>query len=469
MMRRTTARATVAALAAVVLALGAGSAMAQDGDDTFTLAEGVTHEGNLFAGGTVVNIDGIVDGNLFVGGVQVTIRGTVRGDVFAGGTKVVLDPDGVIEGDLMAGGTQVDVAGTVFEDVRVGGYVVRIVDSASVEGEVMAGGYAVQIDERVAIAEDLYVGAYQLAMDGQVGRNALIGAQAVDVSGTIEGDATIEYGDPASNVEMANPGMMFWRAQVQQQGVDITWPTDRAPGLRMDDGAEVGGALTLRGPVEVEVPEDAVAGETEFEPAVVTATGEVEAPRTTADALRGWLVSALKRYLALLLVGALAVALAPRLLAATARQIDRQPLPSTGWGCLSQLLAAAALVALGIALILVSMVLAAAQMGGTLGWLVASVTIVSGVLLTFGMVIVAWVAQVAVGLWLGRRAVGRPDGAPWLPLAVGLLPVALLVTLPAVGLFFKVLAISLGLGALALSLYRARRGPFDAPEAVAIA
>jgi len=455
-MRRTIRWAAAAALAAG-LALGAAVAVAvaQDGDEGFELAEGVTHEGDLFAGGERVVIRGTVDGNLFAGGLEVIVEGTVRGDVFAGGTKVVIAEGAVVEGDVMAGGTQVDVAGRVAEDVRVGGYIVRVLEGAEVGGEVMAGGYSVDLMEGASVATDLYVGGYQLAMGGDVGRDARIGAAAVDLSGTIGGDATIEYGDPAGpDVMTTNPGMQFWRVQVQEQGVAIDWPTDRAPGLRVDDAAEVEGELVLRGPVEVEVPEE-TAGDVSFEE-VAPAPAAAATTRSAGQVAQGWLVDALKRYLALLLVGAVVVALAPRVLAAAQMEIDRQPLASSGWGCLTLLMAVAGLIALFVGVILGAIVLAAAQMGGTLGGLLASVTVVAGVLLTFGMAIAAWLAEVAVGLWLGRRLTGRPYGAPWLPLAVGLVPVALVVTLPVIGGWLRLLAVCIGLGGLALSMYRAR-------------
>lgn len=461
----------IAALAAAVLAAtGVAIAAAQDGDGTFELAAGVTHDGDLFAAGERVRISGTVEGNLFAGGAEVVIDGTVRGDVFAGATKVVVGPEGTVEGDVMAGGTQVDVAGTVEEDVRAAGYIVRILDGARVGGEIMVGGFSTDVEAGAEIGDDVYAGGFQVAFAGSAEGDANLAAQSVELSGRVGGDAVVEYGDPNSRIETTNPGMMFWQGQVRQQGIEIDWPTNRAPGLALSDDAEIGGALTLRGPTPVEVPDDVVAGDTDFQEQAVEPSGvPAPAPRTMAQRVTDWIVSALKLYLALLLVGALAVAVAPRLLSAATRRLDGEPLPSAGWGCLTQLLAIAGLIALVIALVLVGIVLGAAQMGGTMGWLVASVAVVVGVLLTFGMVIASWAAQVAVGLWLGRRATGRPEGAPWLPLAVGLIPVALLVTLPAVGGLFKLLAVSLGLGALVLTWYRARSATEPPAEALAAA
>jgi Polymer-forming cytoskeletal len=145
-----------------------------------------------------------------------------------------------------------------------------------------------------------------------------------------------------------------------------------------------------------------------------------------------------------LLVGALLLLLAPRMLAAAERAARRRLWPAVGWGVL-----------VAIALPLVA-VLA----------LVTLVGIPFGVALLLALVPVMLVAYVTAAWLLGRRLVRAPRSR-WLALLAGWGILRVVALIPVVGFLVGLVATVIGLGALLVALWHAR-GPeaaAPAPEA----
>ena len=95
------------------------------GGGSVTIPSGEVHEGDLYAAGEAVRVDGRLSGDLVVGARRVVVEGQVDGDVFAAGntidlrgpigdsTRIVgqmLTVDTTIDGDLLAAGSEVLVS-----------------------------------------------------------------------------------------------------------------------------------------------------------------------------------------------------------------------------------------------------------------------------------------------------------------------------------------------------------------------
>lgn len=145
-----------------------------------------------------------------------------------------------------------------------------------------------------------------------------------------------------------------------------------------------------------------------------------------------------------LLVGVLLLWLAPRMLAAAERSARRHLWPALGWGVL-----------VAIALPILAIVA-----------LVTLVGIPFGVALLLALVPVMLVAYVTAAWIVGRRVVGAPH-SPWLALLAGWGILRLLALIPVAGFLVGLVATAIGLGALVVALWRARRpvDPAYAPEA----
>lgn len=470
-MRPRTRTALASILALVLLTASASAVLAatfgEPEDRSYVLPAGETLEDNLFVGAETVRIEGRLDGDLFAGAQSVIIEGEVTGNVFVGASYVEVGEEARIDGDVFGGATVLDIGGRLADDAFLGGYLITLREGAVVGGDLMAGGYAIDLQAGSAVDRQVYAGGNQVALDGTIGSDAFVAGAAVEVDGEIDGDLDVTHASPGA-APQAPPAFMTrsWRNNLPE-GADVAWPDPAAPGLRFGSEALVTGDLQTRSGSEVSPPDGVVTGRVDFEE--VTEPGAATSPaaaRSAAEQATSWLVGFMKEYLALLLVGALAVAIAPGALGAGARALGRKPLPSTGWGCLSLLLVPVALLVLAMALFLAVVVLAVASLGDTLGTLVLSLATLTGVSLTAGVYLLSWLALVAVGLWLGRTLLGgRAGEGPWLSLAAGLFPIALLVTLPIVGGLLRILLVSLGIGGFVLSLYQRRAGASSASDA----
>lgn len=417
-----------------------------------TFAEG---ESYVLAAGEVVQDD------LYVFAGTVRIEGTVDGDVVAGGGTVTIAPTGVVRGDLLAAGQGVIVEGAVEDDIRAAGFTVEVRSGARVGGDFVGAGWSVSIADGATVEGDFIGAGYQGLVDGGVGGNATFAGSAMEITGAIGGDveAIVDAGG-----EAAPPVAAFSFMQAQP-------PRTIGSGLTIADDASIGGDLTYRSPSRVAIPETAVAGTTSFREAPTDAAQEIEQeapPPTTTDRFLGWLGRYVQEYVALFLFGLVLVLVASRATGSVSAFLADRPLPSFGWGCLSVVVAFILAMAIPVVALLVSLFFGAIRLGPLVKPVLA-LGLLGGVGTTAGLYLLAWVGAVVVAVWVGRRLLERlsPNlaGSRWAPLAVGLLLLVLLFSLPYLGFVMKVLVATLGIGAVVLWLWRATSaGGMTSPE-----
>lgn len=302
--------------------------------------------------------------------------------------------DGRVDGDLLASGGQVIVAGTVTGDVLAGA------GSTTVSGEV--GG-------------DLRAGTGQARIEGRVGEDVILGA----------GQATV-----ASGARIGGD-LIFATGRTQMDG-EVAGSVVGSTG-NYASGGSVGGSER----VNVQQP-------------------EVEQAPTLADRI----VDALRRYVSILAIGVVLLWLLPRVVRGAADAARGRPLVSFGVGVLGFVGVIVALVLLILVTVLVAVVLGLLGLGSLTGVTVFGGILVIGIVLFLFVLAVAFAAQATVGLAIGRLLLRgeRRSFLAWLgPLAIGVLIVVLLASIPVVGGFLEVLLVLLGLGALLLLARPARR------------
>jgi cytoskeletal protein CcmA (bactofilin family) len=400
----------------------AAHAASFEADETYTLAEGETHDGNLYAFGNYVLIEGTVDG-----------------DLAAAGSRVEIAPTGRITGDLMAAGSEVRVAGTVEGDIRGAGFLVIIDDSATVGGEVLGAGFNVSLASGATVAGDFWATGYQAMLDGAVGGDAHVSGAAVRIAGTVDGDASV-------SVDASGGGgqpMMF-----PMFGMPAL-PETLAPGFYLPDTAAIAGNLDYEfiGSGEPDVSPSASVG------GVITeelreATADAAQPETPL-AVR-YARGVASHFVALVLLGVLGFWLLPRIAERVYAGLADAPLAATGWGCLTLILVPVALMLLLFAVVFLLFVANLITLDGLNQPIVWFGSLV-GSMLVFGTLFLAWVGRAIVAMWIGRwiwgRA-GRDTGARFWPLVVGSLIVAVIVELPlpVVGSLLGWLVAVMGLG-----------------------
>jgi cytoskeletal protein CcmA (bactofilin family) len=426
--------AALAIACAVLLPSAAVRAGSEDGDDgRVTVPAETTHDGNLYAFGDEVLIDGLV-----------------TGDVVGAAKTVRIGPDGQVNGDVLAAAYAVEVLGTVDGDVRAAAYMVEVGPTGSVGGEVAAVAYSVDVDSGGRVASDLLSGGYQLLVDGTVGHDVRFAGAALVINGTVEGDVHAYVS--GAEAKARQPFVFSFNEDVPQPR------TVAEPGLMVGEDATIGGTLVYTSTAEAALPGAAQLGGVTFNQTVEP----VDAAREQKP--MAWWQRALRIYAALLIVGFLLLWLAPRAMKPAVAALRSRPLPAFGYGLVAAVGDVAAIVALTIAFVLVLALVAVLTLGGQLAWPAVSLFVVLAVLLTFGFMLLLLVGTLVSAQSLGQLIVraqaesslGRRVGA----LLVGAAIVAALLALPAgLGTLFGLIAGLFGLGGLALAWLGQRHPP----------
>ena len=350
-------------------------------------------------GGDAITISSgeVVDDDLYVGANTVIIDGTINGDLWAAGNVITIN--GIVNGSVMAAGRIVNINGDIGHAVRAAGETINI--SSDVDGDVMVGGSQVNIASTARVGGDLLLGAGNARIDGLIEGVIKGGGGDVTISSEVRGDVALKVESltilPTANI----------------QG-NLTYTSEEEADIQA--GAQIGGVTTHNLP---EVKEERARG---FPFVLFSGIG---------GKVTGFIMA--------LLAGLVIILLAPRRLTSVAESIRSRPGPSAGWG-------AVILFATPIAAIIVCITIIGIPLG-----LIA--------LALWGIAI--YLAQIPVGLFIGRWIIGHFRGVEGKAimvgaLALGLVILRLLSLIPHLGFFIGLAVILFGLGAVVVTLRRLR-------------
>ena len=379
----------------------------------------------------------VIEGDFYAGGNDVVVNGTIKGDLIAGGNKVEIN--GRVEGDVLAGGSLIVINGTVTDDVRAGGAAVVVGEKGKIGGDLISFGQSIELKKGSTIEGDLFGAGGQLVLNGTINGKVQVATGAMALDGTINGnvDAQVGGGDAQSvnvfeTMSQFNPNMP-----------KIDFP-EVAPGLTLGSNAKIKGDFKYESVNQSAVSPNQVSGKVTFNQQQVT---EEKKPSTT-QLLLGQLWGAVQQWVVLFLVGLFLLWLLPYLLKSSADAVGNRPIPSLLFGLLVMIFLPIVLVVAFALLILFAVLLGAVKLGA-----LAATVIGIGLVLLFGLLLIyiaVWVflAKITVGYWLGRL-VFRNGG--WAALALGLLVMVLLVAIPfSIGSILNLVITLFGLGAILL-------------------
>lgn len=187
--------------------------------DLVTIPSGEVREGDLYAAGQTVQVDGRLDG-----------------DLVAGARRIVVD--GQVDGDLFAAGNTIDLRGPIGDSARIAGQSLTV--DTTIDGDLIAGGAELHVTENASIAGGLVAANGLVEIDGTVGDGARVAAGEIVVRGTVNGNANFI----ADRVDLA-PGARITG--------DLDYRT-RTP-LSPEAAAQVEGAVRYEEPPDDE-PDD---------------------------------------------------------------------------------------------------------------------------------------------------------------------------------------------------------------------
>jgi len=350
------------------------------------------------SGATVTVASGeVVDDDLYVAANSIIIDGTINGDLWAAGNSITVN--GVVNGSVMAVGRIVNITGDVGHTVRAGGE--TIIVNGDVSGDVIVGCSQTHIASTAKIDGDLLFGAGNACIDGLI---------EGDIKGQ-GGEITISNGVKGNIDLKAESLTILPTANIQG---NLTYTSEQEANIQ--SGAQIGGVTTHNLP-KVE---------------------EKHAKSFPFNPFSG-IGGKVSGFLMALIAGLIIILLAPRRLTSIAESIRSSPGPSAGWGALI-------LFVTPIAAIIVCITIIGIPVG-----LIA--------LALWGMAI--YLAQIPVGLFIGRWIIGHfreVEGKAIMvgALALGLVILKLLRLIPHLGFFIGLAVILFGLGAIVVSVRRQR-------------
>ncbi|MCK5592900.1 polymer-forming cytoskeletal protein [Candidatus Bathyarchaeota archaeon] len=306
--------------------------------------------------------------------------------------------NGIVTGSVMAVGQTIDINGDVGHVVRVAGTTISI--RGNVDGDLMVAGGDVNIASTAEVKGDVLLGAGNVRIDGLIEGDIKGGGGEVTISNGVEGDVELK-------VESLT---ILSTADI---GGDLSYTSEDKADIR--SGAQIDGVTTHKLPRVKEEP-------------------SIPFP----FALFSGIVKIIG-FLMALITGLVIILIAPRRLTSIAEAIRSRPGPSAGWGAMILFLTP-------IAAIIVCLTIVGIPVG-----LIA--------LALWGIAI--YLAQIPVGLLIGRLILGRfraVEGKAIMvgALALGLLILKLLGLIPYVGFFIGLAIAIFGLGA-GVALIRMRR------------
>jgi len=127
-----------------------------------TIGADQTVDGNYYAAGNSINVQGVIKGDLVCAGQTVNVAGKVTGDVLAAGQNIRIN--GTVGGDIRIAGNSLDLSGSTTENVMAFGNTITLASEARVGGDMLVMG------ERASVA-----GNVQGALHGAVGKTEVAG------------------------------------------------------------------------------------------------------------------------------------------------------------------------------------------------------------------------------------------------------------------------------------------------------
>lgn len=330
-----------------------------------------------------VSVTTVIEDDLYIAGGNVIIQGTVLGDLIAAGG--IVEISGNVTGDVMAGAGNVIINGEVGDDVRVGAG--NVIINGNIADDLIVGTGTLFLADDAMIGGDAVFGSGQVELRGDVGGDILGGAEDVTLAGYVDGD--VELGVASLNI----------------------LPT-----------ASINGSLKYSGPEEAEIPSGVVKEDITF----IEYVDEIEEDERVTGA--GFVVWWLIKYLSLVLVGLVSLAIWPKRTYLVADRIKESPLKNFGLGFL--------------------LVIA-----GFVGSILLFVTVI-GVPLGFALLFLTlfdlYATRIFFGLLIGKyifSKLGR-ESKPWLEMVIGVFLLLILTSIPFVGFLIYLLVTFMAIGAV---------------------
>ncbi|HET6819334.1 MAG TPA: hypothetical protein VFH98_02145 [Candidatus Limnocylindria bacterium] len=346
-----------------------------------------------------------------------------------------------------------------------------LAETRLLDGKFRAGDN-VTVPSSEVVPDDLYLVGGALIVDGTVHGDLVAFGGQITVNGTIDGDVM------AAGGSVSITGTVNGDARAAGGNISIT-------GVTGEDAVAAGGQVTLAGRINGDLIASGgsismgadVGGDVEASAGAYNKSGHVDGAEhvtlstriaNAAPSAGNEVLEAIRHFAVLIVLGALAVWLIPRVLNASEGTLRREPLLSLAGGVATFLGYAVFAILCILLVVLLAIAFGLLQIAA-----LAVISAIAGLLAffvgTFAFVLaVAYVADLVVGLALARLAMRDATDTRWQMLGLligGALVVVIVTSLPVIGGLAKLAVALLGLGAMAVAGWRRWRGSRGVPPA----
>ena len=197
--------------------------------DNIYIAKGEIMDGNLYAAGQTITIDGTVSGDVIAAAQNITINGRVEGDVIAAAQNITIN--GEVGGNVRIAGNSLTINGTVTRNVNTFGANVIFGSDSHVGWDVYLAG--ANIETRGAIDGSLSGWADKILITGKIGKDIDLKLTrgntdqklTIEPEAIINGDVTYTSKNTAAISDQANiTGKVTQQIpQIKKNNVFLTW------------------------------------------------------------------------------------------------------------------------------------------------------------------------------------------------------------------------------------------------------
>jgi len=172
--------------------------------------------------------DQTVDGNLYAVGSSITVEGKVTGDVICAGQSININ--GTVDGDVICAGQSIIVNGIVGGSVRAAGSAINI--NNKIARNLYAFGADVNLGDKGEVGWDMMVAAATTEIRGKIGRTLHGSVASADITGKIAKYVSLRF--------------------------DSNQKQQKEPSLKIEDSAVIGGDLNYTSRMEAQISDKAV-------------------------------------------------------------------------------------------------------------------------------------------------------------------------------------------------------------------
>lgn len=412
----------------------------EDDSDGYIPADQVINDDLIISAENVI-IDGTINGDTIVAAEMVTVNGTINGNLVVNGGLVEIN--GSIHGSVANFGQRLTVNGLIDGSLYLTGVELILNPTAQISRNILFAAFSAHTLPGSSVGTDIHGTAYQVILEGSVGRNVFIDAVAVEASGVVGGDAEFQVSDPSET-----PPNMIWLDFWLSGSTIRSMPDQLSPGLRVAPQTEIAGQLKYKSGAE---QSDTILAEPGAG-VIFTQTLSIGHDRSQAEL---WLLARLRELLTLLALGSLAIWLIPNVVKNSSQALRTKPLPSFGWGILGLIVGYTAIFVTAVLLIILGVLLAIVTLGGLAGAVFgigfSGLIMVSGIftlLVIYGSKIVF---SYLIGSWIIARFSPEGSNPRFLALVIGITIYMLFRLIPILSMVVGIVATLFGLGAMVIA------------------